>query len=372
MAAVSDVIAARHLYHCLLLCADGGIMIAFKNYSFRKGVWGSERVGLKYFKQFFSNPDMMKLLKNTLILSLYSLLASFPAPIILALALNIIGGEKFKKFMQSLTYAPYFISTVVMVGIILQCLHLNIGIVNNILDFLGLARIDFMGRASYFRHIYVWSGVWQGIDYSAIIYIASLSNVDQSLVEASLIDGANRWQRIKIVELPALKPIITIQLIMAVGSIMGVGFEKVFLMQNSGVIDSFWAMILPSAMGVWNVILIKTYIQSSIPSEIFESVSIDGCSDWKYFISMIIPLSKPIIAVMVLLIAVGKWNDFFSGLLYLNDVNKQPLQLLLRNVPVQNDSIGMAMTMNECYRRKISAAQGLCGSDLRFHMVHHG
>lgn len=211
----------------------GGILIAFKNYSFRKGVWGSEWVGLKYFKQFFSNPDMMKLLKNTLILSLYSLLASFPAPIILALALNIIGGERFKKFMQSLTYAPYFISTVVMVGIILQCLHLNIGIVNNILDFFGLARIDFMGRASYFRHIYVWSGVWQGTGYSAIIYIASLSNVDQSLVEASLIDGANRWQRIKIVELPALKPIITIQLIMAVGSIMGVGFEKVFLMQNS-------------------------------------------------------------------------------------------------------------------------------------------
>lgn len=210
----------------------GGITIAFKNYSFRKGIWGSDWVGLKYFKQFFSNPDMPRLLKNTLILSLYSLAASFPAPIILALALNIIGGERFKKFMQSLTYAPYFISTVVMVGIILQCLHLNIGIVNNILDFFGLARVDFMGRASYFRHIYVWSGVWQGTGYAAIIYIASLSNVDQSLVEASLIDGANRLQRIKIVELPALKPIITIQLIMAIGSIMGVGFEKVFLMQN--------------------------------------------------------------------------------------------------------------------------------------------
>lgn len=211
----------------------GGILIAFKDYSFRKGVWGSDWVGLKYFKQFFSNPDMMRLLKNTLLLSLYSLAASFPAPIILALALHIIGGTKFKKFMQSLTYAPYFISTVVMVGIILQCLHLNIGIVNNLLELVGLDRIDFMGKASYFRHIYVWSGVWQGTGYSAIIYIASLGNVDQSLVEASLIDGANRLQRIKIVELPALKPIITIQLIMAIGSIMGVGFEKVFLMQNS-------------------------------------------------------------------------------------------------------------------------------------------
>ena len=211
----------------------GGIVISFKDYSFRKGIWGSEWVGLKYFKQFFESPDFARLLKNTLIISLYSLAASFPAPIILALALNMIGGTKFKKFMQSLTYAPYFISTVVMVGIILQCLHLNIGIVNNALEFLGLDRIDFMGKVSYFRHIYVWSGVWQGTGYAAIIYIASLSNVDQSLVEASLIDGANRWQRIKIVELPALKPIITIQLIMAIGSIMGVGFEKVFLMQNN-------------------------------------------------------------------------------------------------------------------------------------------
>lgn len=211
----------------------GGILIAFKDYSFRKGILKSDWVGLKYFKQFFSNPDMARLLKNTLILSLYSLAATFPAPIILALALNIIGGKRFKKFIQTLTYAPYFISTVVMVGIILQCLHLNIGIVNNMLAAVGLPRVDFMGKASYFRHIYVWSGVWQGTGYSAIIYIASLGNVDQSLVEASQLDGANRLQRIRIVELPALKPIITIQLIMAVGSIMGVGFEKVFLMQNS-------------------------------------------------------------------------------------------------------------------------------------------
>ena len=210
----------------------GGILIAFEDYSFRKGILGSDWVGLKYFEQFFSNPDMMKLLKNTLVISFYSLLISFPAPIVLALALHIIGGKRFKKFMQSLTYAPYFISTVVMVGIILQCFHLNIGIVNNLLALVGLDRVDFMGRASYFRHIYVWSGVWQTTGYAAVIYIAALGNVDQSLVEASLIDVANRLQRIKIVELPALKPIITIQLIMAIGSIMGVGFEKVFLMQS--------------------------------------------------------------------------------------------------------------------------------------------
>ena len=117
-------------------------------------------------------------------------------------------------------------------------------------------------------------------------------------------------------------------------------------------IDSFWAMILPSAMGVWNAILIKTYIQSSIPGEIYESASIDGCSDWKYFIQMVIPLSKPIIAVMILLYAVGKWNDFFSGLLYLNDVNKQPLQLLLRNILVTNDAAGMQLSLTEQMNRQ--------------------
>lgn len=117
-------------------------------------------------------------------------------------------------------------------------------------------------------------------------------------------------------------------------------------------IDSFWAMILPSAMGVWNVILIKTYVQSSIPTEIFESAAIDGCSDWKYFVKMVIPLAKPIIAVMILLYAVGKWNDFFSGLLYLNDVNKQPLQLLLRNVLVTNDTMGMQLSLAEQMNRQ--------------------
>lgn len=211
----------------------GGIAIAFKDYSFKKGIMGSDWVGMKYFIQFFENPDLMRLLKNTLILSFYQLLVSFPAPIILALALNMIGGKRFKKFMQSLTYAPYFISTVVMVGIILQCLHLNIGIVNNMMETVNINRVDFMGKASYFRHIFVWSGVWQTTGYSAIIYIAALGNTDQSLVEASLLDGANRLQRIRNIELPALKPIITIQLILAVGSIMGIGFEKVFLMQNS-------------------------------------------------------------------------------------------------------------------------------------------
>ena len=117
-------------------------------------------------------------------------------------------------------------------------------------------------------------------------------------------------------------------------------------------IDTFWAMVIPSAVGVWNVILIKTYIQSSIPLDIYESASIDGCSDWKYFVNMVIPLSKPIIAVMILLYAVGKWNDFFSGLLYINDVAKQPLQMILRNILVLNDSMGMSLSLAEQMNRQ--------------------
>lgn len=134
--------------------------------------------------------------------------------------------------MQTVTYAPYFISTVVLVGIVLQCLHLNIGVVNTILDMLGMQRVDFMGKAAYLRHIYVWSGVWQGTGFPQSFTSRPWEMWDQSLVEASLIDGANRFRRIRVVELPALKPIITIQLIIAVGGIMGIGFEKMFLMQN--------------------------------------------------------------------------------------------------------------------------------------------
>lgn len=131
------------------------------------------------------------------------------------------------------------------------------------------------------------------------------------------------------------------------------GMIPTYLVVNSlNLVNTFWAMILPTAVGVWNVILIKTYIQSSIPLEIYESASIDGCSDWKYFLNMVVPLSKPIIAVMILLYAVGKWNDFMSGLLYLNDMSKYPLQLILRNILVLNDSTGMSMNLSEQMNRQ--------------------
>jgi len=211
----------------------GGIAIAFREFSFRKGIFGGEFVGLKYFKLFLGSPDFELVLKNTIILSLYSLVASFPVPIILALALHIIGVNWYKKFMQTLTYVPYFISTVVMVGIIMRVFDLNTGFINNFFDLLGFERFNFLGKGKLFRHIYVWSGIWQSAGYSAILYIATLGNVDQSLIEATQVDGANLLQRIFVVELPTLKPIVTIQLILALGGIMSVGFDKAFLLQNS-------------------------------------------------------------------------------------------------------------------------------------------
>lgn len=209
-----------------------GISIAFREYSLRSGMFGDEFVGLKYFRQFFSSPMFSTVMKNTLIISFYSLLVSFPTPIILAVFLNEIRSKFVKKTIQTVTYAPYFISTVVMVGIILQVLHMRIGVVNNLFEAIGLDRIDFMGKESYFRTIYVLSNVWQTTGFSAVIYIAALGGVDPSLVEASVIDGASRMQKIIHIDLPCIAPTIVIQLILAVGSVMNIGFDKIFLMQS--------------------------------------------------------------------------------------------------------------------------------------------
>lgn len=210
----------------------GGAVIAFKDYSIRGGIWGSDWVGLKHFKNFFTTPDFKNLLTNTLALSLYSLVISFPMPILLALAINELRGKHYKKFVQMITYLPYFISTVVLVGIMQNIFSVRTGLINNIITLFGGTAVDFMGKSSLFRSLYVWSGVWQGMGYSAVIYIAALASVDISQTEAAIIDGAGRFARVWHVDLPAIMPTIVIQLILAVGNIMGLGFEKVFLMQN--------------------------------------------------------------------------------------------------------------------------------------------
>lgn len=210
----------------------GGIIMAFKDYSIRKGIWGSDWVGLAYFRQFLMSPSSSKVIINTLVLGFYSLLASFPIPILLAVCLNEIGSVKFKKTVQMITYAPYFISTVVMVGILMQITDLRTGLLNNLIVLLGGKPINFFGDPKMFRHLYVWSGVWQTAGYSAIIYIAALAGVNPELKEAALCDGATRLERIWHVDLPAIRPTIVTMLIFACGNMINIGFDKVYLMQN--------------------------------------------------------------------------------------------------------------------------------------------
>jgi putative aldouronate transport system permease protein len=209
-----------------------GIVMAFQRYSIRNGIFGSHWAGLKYFEQFLSTPLFWNLFRNTLVLSLYNLFAGFLAPILLALCLNEVANAHFKKIVQTVTYAPYFISTVVLVGILVQILHVHNGFINRFFLLVHKDPVNFMGLEEWFRHVFVWSGVWQSAGYSAIIYIAALSSVDPELIEASVIDGVNRFQKILHIDLPVIAPTIIILLILGIGGIMELGFEKVFLLQN--------------------------------------------------------------------------------------------------------------------------------------------
>lgn len=210
-----------------------GVQIAFKDFNVVKGIWGSDWAGLKHFENFFQSPNFWLLIKNTIGISFYSLIAGFPIPILLALALNELRTGFFKKSVQMITYAPHFISTVVMVSIIILMLSPHVGIVDRAADFFGFKATNFLGYPEFFKSIYVWSGVWQEMGYASIIYIAALAGVDPSLYEAARMDGASRIKKIMYIDLPALMPITIILLILNLGNIMGVGFEKIYLMQNT-------------------------------------------------------------------------------------------------------------------------------------------
>jgi putative aldouronate transport system permease protein len=207
-------------------------VLAFKNYNVVAGIWGSQWIGWRNFELFFENPVFWTLLKNTFLLSVYTVAASFPLAIILALALNEVRTGLFKKTVQMVTYAPYFISTVVVVSMTILVLSPRLGIVNEGLGFFGVPAVDFLGNPDYFRHIYVWSDVWQTTGYSAVIYLAALAGIDPALHEAAKVDGAGRLRRIMHVDLPGIMPTAVIILVLAVGNIMAIGFEKAFLFQN--------------------------------------------------------------------------------------------------------------------------------------------
>jgi putative aldouronate transport system permease protein len=210
-----------------------GAQIAFKNFRPNSGIWGSEWVGVRHFVRFFTSYQFSRVMVNTLVLSFYSLIAGFPFPIILALMLNSLNSKKFRGFTETVAYMPHFISTVVLVGMMLQLLNPYIGIIGAIYrTFFGGQAPDLFGSPSAFPHLYVWSGMWQHIGWNTIIYTAALSGVDPEFHEAAKIDGANRFQSIIHIDFPSILPTITILLILNVGNIMAIGFEKVYLMQT--------------------------------------------------------------------------------------------------------------------------------------------
>ncbi len=210
-----------------------GAIIAFKDYKVNMGILGSPWAGLKYFNQFVNLPNFKTLLENTLKISIYSLFWGFPAPILLALMLNQVRSKHYKRFVQTVTYAPYFISTVVLVSMLSIFLTPSSGFINKIIENFGGQAITFMGVPKWFRTVYIASGVWQGAGWGAIIYLAALGGVDPTLYDAAMVDGASKMQRLIHIDFPCILPTIVIMFILNMGSLLNVGYEKAYLMQNS-------------------------------------------------------------------------------------------------------------------------------------------
>ena len=210
-----------------------GVIIAFKDYSPAFGILGSPWVGLKHFERFFASYVFLEIIVNTLRLSLYSLLVSVPLPIILALLFNELNRKWFKSTAQTISYIPNFISVVVVIGMVQFFFSSQDGMINMLLNTFGFPSIDFLGSPKWFPHIYVWSGVWQGVGWGTLIYTAAMSGISPDQYEAAYLDGASRLQCIRHITIPSIMPTIVISTILATGSILSVGFEKTFLLQNA-------------------------------------------------------------------------------------------------------------------------------------------
>lgn len=210
-----------------------GVVIAFKDFTPAKGIMGSSWAGFKYFKQYFNSFQFWPTIKNTLILSIYSIVVTFPLPIVLALICNQMQTGKFKKVFQVSTYLPHFISTVVMCGMIILFLSPSSGVIAKLLSLIGIQMPNVMGSAGAFPSVYVWTEVWQHLGWDSILYIAALAAIDPSLYEAATMDGASKWQKMLKIDIPLLMPTATVMFILRMGSVMNVGFEKVYLLQNN-------------------------------------------------------------------------------------------------------------------------------------------
>jgi putative aldouronate transport system permease protein len=226
---ISPVVAYFIIFHYLPMY---GVQIAFKDFSAVKGIWDSPWVGMKHLNRFFNSYYFWRLIRNTVEIGVYQLAVGFPIPIILALMINEARAKFFKRFVQTVTYAPHFLSVVVLVGMLYIFLSPSSGILNHLLQLFNLEPIAFLSEPAWFKSIYVWSGVWQEMGWSSIIYLAALSGIDPHLHEAARVDGAGRLRRIWHINLPGIRPTIMILLILSIGSIVSVGFEKIYLMQN--------------------------------------------------------------------------------------------------------------------------------------------
>lgn len=222
-----------------------GVIIAFQDYDIMGGIFNSEWVGFKWFISFFNSYNFWKLLRNTVLLSLYSLIFGFPAPIILALSLNEVKCQAFKRFTQTVSYLPHFISTVVVAGMVVQFLSPSTGLVNILLQKLGIEPIYFLVKPEWFRTIYVSSGIWKSMGWTSIIYLAALTSIDEQLYEAATIDGAGRFRKLIHITLPGIAPTIVVLLLLKVGNLLDTGFEKILLLyspmtyETADVIDTF-------------------------------------------------------------------------------------------------------------------------------------
>ncbi len=210
-----------------------GAQIAFKDYVITEGITGSEWVEFKHFKRFFNNPMNLQYAKNTIALSVYSLVAMFPLQIIFALGLNYLRSKIFKKTVQMVSYLPHFISTVIIVSMLNMVFDNRTGVFDRFLEMITGREINILGNPEHFRSLYVWSGIWQGLGWNSILYVSALAGVDPSLHESAMIDGASKWKRVWHIDLMSILPTIAITFIMNMGRILSVGFDKAFLMQNA-------------------------------------------------------------------------------------------------------------------------------------------
>lgn len=245
-----------------------GIQIAFRNYKSKLGIEGSPWVGLAHFQRFITGPNFLKLLENTLSISVTNLLFGFPIPILLALTINELRNQRFKRVVQTVSYAPHFISTVVMISILQIFLNVNTGIINKLIAVFGVGPFDFLAKGPWFSAIYVISGIWQNMGWNSIVFLAALSGVDVSQTEAAMVDGASRLKRIWHVNLPAILPTIVIMFILNSGKVMAVGYEKAYLMQNALNLD--YSEIISTY--VYKVGLINSQFSFSAAVGLFNSI----------------------------------------------------------------------------------------------------